>query len=69
MFTIATSTILLRTRTMARWSALVGYAVGVVLLLLAGVAPWIELLFPAWVFLLSLLILYAHFRQAREGTA
>jgi hypothetical protein len=69
VFTIATSTILLRTRTMARWSTLVGYATGLVLLLLVGVAPWIELLFPAWVFLLSLLILYAHFREERKGGA
>jgi hypothetical protein len=67
VFTIATSTILMRTRTMAKWSALAGYAVGVLLLLVVGVFPWIELLFPAWVFLVSLLILYAHFRQARAN--
>jgi hypothetical protein len=66
VFTIATSTILMRTRTMAKWSALVGYGVGVVLLLVVGILPWVELLFPVWVFLVSLLILYAHFRRARE---
>jgi hypothetical protein len=65
VFTIATSTILMRTGTMARWSALAGYAAGVVLLLFVGLLPWLELLFPAWVFLLSLLILYSHFRESR----
>ena len=67
VFTIATSTILMRTQTMARWTALVGYAIGLALLLLVGIVPWLQLLFPAWVFLLSLLILYSHFRSARQG--
>jgi len=65
VFTIATSTILIRTRTMAKWFALVGCGVGVILLLVVGILPWVELLFPAWVFVLSLLILYAHFRRTR----
>ncbi len=66
VFTIATSTILLRTRTMPKWSALAGYVIGVALLLLVGLVPWLQLLFPAWVFLLSLMILYSHYRRPRE---
>jgi hypothetical protein len=66
VFTIATSTILLRTRTMSKWVALAGYAIGLALLLLVGVVPWLQLLFPAWVFLLSLVILYSHFRESLE---
>jgi hypothetical protein len=67
IFTIATSTILLRTRTMPKWTALTGYAIGIALLLLVGVVPWLQLLFPTWVFLLSLTILYSHFRRPPEG--
>ena len=59
VFTIATSTILLRTRTLGRWLAFVGYAIGVTLLLVIGFVPWLQLLFPAWVLLLSLLMLAA----------
>ena len=67
VFTIATSTILLRTHTMPKWSALAGYVIGVALLLIVGIVPWLQLLFPTWVFLLSLMILYSHFRRPREG--
>ena len=67
IFTIATSTILLRTRTLGKWLAFVGYGIGLLLLLVVGLVPWLELLFPAWVFLLSLLILFAGFRRHRDA--
>jgi len=66
VFTIATSTILMRTRTMATWTAYVGYAVGVGLLFAVGFVPWSQLLFPAWVFLISVGILYSRFQQTRQ---
>jgi len=52
---------------MPKWSALAGYVIGVALLLLVGIVPWLQLLFPTWVFLLSLMILYSHYRRPREG--
>jgi hypothetical protein len=63
VFTIATSTILLRSGRAPRWLTMAGYAVGVLLLLTVGFFDWIELLFPAWVFGLSLYMLYAGFKQ------
>jgi hypothetical protein len=54
VFTISTATIGLRTRFIPRWLAFSGYAIALVLLLAAGITPWVELIFPAWILLLSL---------------
>jgi len=59
VFTIATSTILMRTRLAPRVLVVSGYAIGVALLLTVGFLPWIELAFPAWVLVLSVYILVA----------
>ncbi|MGB8652755.1 MAG: hypothetical protein WCD35_19065 [Mycobacteriales bacterium] len=57
VFTMSTATIALRTRVASRWIGLLGIVVAVVLLVTAGLTPWVELLFPAWVLLLSVDIL------------
>ena len=54
VFTISTATIGLRTRFIPRWLAFSGYAIALVLFLAAGITPWVELIFPAWILLLSL---------------
>ncbi|MFQ1002642.1 hypothetical protein [Modestobacter sp. SSW1-42] len=65
VFTMSTATIALRTRVASRWIGLLGVAVAAVLLVAVGLTPWVELLFPAWVLLLSIDIL----RSEPEGTA
>jgi hypothetical protein len=67
VFTLAISTILLRTRLAPRWLVASGYAIAVVLLLTAGSFAWVELLFPAWVMALSLHVLVTSFRSRAEG--
>jgi hypothetical protein len=57
VFTMSTATILHRTRVAPRWVAVVGFVVALVLILAVGLSPWLELLFPAWIGLLSLEIL------------
>jgi hypothetical protein len=57
VFMFSTSTILLRTRIVARWIAFLGYALGAVLVLSIGIIRWIPLVFPIWVFLISVAIL------------
>ena len=54
VFTISTATIGLRTGFMPRWIGWSGYAVALVLLLAIGVTPWVRVLFPLWILLLSL---------------
>ena len=57
VFMFSTSTILLRTGIVPRLIALLGYGLGAVLLLSIGIIVWIPLLFPVWVFLISVAIL------------
>jgi hypothetical protein len=57
VFMFSTSTILLRTGIVPRWIAFLGYALGAVLLLSVGIIVWITLVFPVWVFLISVAIL------------
>jgi len=63
VFTMSTATITLRTNVVPRWIGILGIAVAVVLLVSVGLTPWLELLFPAWVLLLSADILRAGLRQ------
>ncbi len=67
VFVIATSTILLRARIAPRWLIVAGYAIALVLLVAVNFSAWIELAFPAWVFVLSLHILLASFRREPES--
>jgi len=57
VFMFSTSTILLRTRIVPRWIAFLGYGLAVVLLVSIGIIRWVPLVFPIWVFLISVAIL------------
>jgi hypothetical protein len=59
VFMIATATIALRTGIMPRWLGLLGYACALILLITVGLTPWVEMLFPVWVFVVSMYILIA----------
>ena len=62
VFMISTCTISLRTRIVPRWMAVLGYALALVLLLSIGTIEWIPLVFPAWIFLVSVYILIENLR-------
>lgn len=57
VFTLTVSTVILRTASVHRGLAFVGYTVALVLLVFAGTNPWAELVFPVWVLVLSVGIL------------
>jgi len=57
VFTLSVSTVALRTAAVPRWVPFSGYAVALVLLLVAGENKWAQLVFPAWVLVLSVAIL------------
>ena len=63
VFAISTTTIAARLGLAPRWLTVLGMASGVILLLSAGFIPWIEVVFPVWVFVFSLHILVASFRN------
>ena len=51
-------TVRIRTSAVPRWVPYLGYLVGLTLLVAAGAYQWTQLVFPAWVLLLSLVILF-----------
>lgn len=58
VFMFSTSTILLRTAIVPRWIAFLGYALGAMLLLTIETLLWIPIVFPVWIFLISVAILF-----------
>jgi hypothetical protein len=69
VFIMATTTLAVRLRLIPRWLAVVGYATAAALLVTVGIIPWLELLFPAWVFVFSVHILVVTMRRAASPTA
>jgi hypothetical protein len=69
VFMFVTSAIGLRTAIFPRAVAFAGYGLGAVLLLAITDFPWIALVFPLWVLLISLTILAANFRARGKTTA
>jgi hypothetical protein len=61
MFMIVLGTIWVRTQIMPRWLALITFVSAVILLVSVGFSHWVILLFPVWVFLISVYILYLNF--------
>jgi hypothetical protein len=66
VFLISTSTLILRTHILPRALALSGYACAIVLLLSITSWPWIALLFPLWILIVSAYILIADFQVAKS---
>jgi hypothetical protein len=66
VFMFVTSTIGLRTAVLARWVSFVGFALGLVLLLVITEFAWIALVFPLWVLLVSTYILSSDLQKERE---
>jgi hypothetical protein len=66
VFTISVSTVGLRASAMPRWVSYIGYLVALILLVAAGEHKWTQLLFPAWVLLVSVVILFTR-PPSREG--
>jgi len=61
VFMMSSSTILLRTAILPRWLAFFGFGCALVLLLVITTWPWIALLFPVWMLVLSTRILLAEY--------
>ncbi len=66
VFMFVTSSIGLRTAVLSRWVSFVGFAFGLVLLLVITDFAWIALLLPCWVLLVSTWILIADFHPGPQ---
>lgn len=69
VFLISQATLWMRTAVMPRWLSIVTYVIALVLLLTFTSSRWIVLVFPAWVFGVSLYILILHLRRSAGGDA
>jgi hypothetical protein len=67
VFTLSTTTLALRLRIMPTWLVVGGFATGGLLLITAGRMPWVELVFPLWVGVLSAEILVHSWRRSSDG--
>jgi hypothetical protein len=68
LFMLSTATVGLRTGAFPRWFALVGYAVGIALLLVVSFYDWVILALPAWVAFVSVVILVRERSRHRGAT-
>jgi hypothetical protein len=59
---ISLGTIWLRTGLMPRWLAVITYLLALALLLVTNLSLWVPLVFPAWVLLISVIILVRNLR-------
>ena len=69
VFTMSAATITLRTKVIPSWIGFTGIAVAIVLLVSIGLTPWVALLFPAWILVLSMDILLTGLRQPPGATS
>ena len=67
VFTISTATVTLRAQVIPRWIGMLGFAVAAVMLVSVGLSPWLDLLFPAWILLLSADIMRTGLRNSRDA--
>ncbi|MCX6363657.1 MAG: hypothetical protein NTW58_05730 [Actinobacteria bacterium] len=67
IFLISQATLWVRTGVMPRWMAVLTYALALVLLFIFTQSPWIILVFPAWVLMVSVYILVMRLGGERPG--
>jgi hypothetical protein len=67
VFAISTTTIVSRHGLVPRWLVVLGFGTGGALLPASDVVPWLELVFPAWVLVLSIHILVVATKRSRVG--
>lgn len=69
VFMISIGTIWLRTGLMPRWLTLATYVVAALLLLVVSLNLWVVLVFPAWVFTISVFILRLNARSSLRSSS
>jgi hypothetical protein len=68
VFTLSVSTAGMRAAAMPRWVSFLGYLVALLLLVASSSQPWLQLAFPGWVLIVSLVILTRSARPAARDT-
>jgi hypothetical protein len=68
VFMISLGTVWLRTKLMARWTVALTYILALSLLLMINLSLWVQLIFPAWTLLVSVVILIRSSRSEMHLT-
>jgi hypothetical protein len=63
VFMISLASVWVRSKVMPRWLALLTYALALVMLVSFSLSRWVSLIFPAWVLLISVVILVSNLRN------
>lgn len=69
VFMLSTSTLFLRTRVIPRWVSLLGYVLAAIMIFRLRQIDrvgWVFLFFPLWILLVSIYILFVHYRHQPE---
>ncbi|HSJ71045.1 MAG TPA: hypothetical protein VLA29_05280 [Acidimicrobiia bacterium] len=66
VFMISLGTIFVRTKVAPRWLAILTYGLALILLVSVNYSLWLTLVFPAWVLMISLHILWANLRSGGD---
>jgi hypothetical protein len=69
VFVISVTSVGMRARLVPRWITAIGYVVAVVLLMSPPLNRWSQMLFPAWVFVVSVYFLVANPRRPADTSA
>ncbi len=69
VFMMTTCTLSLRTGIFPRWMAFLGVALALFLLLSMSFVPWSPLVFPLWILLISIHILWANLKRQKSEAA
>lgn len=67
VFMMSTSTIVIKTESLPKWLGILGYLFAAILILSITYVELIALLFPLWVFMLSVQILIENYRQRKQS--
>jgi hypothetical protein len=63
VFMISTCTLAIRTEIFPRWMSFLGYGLAFLLILSIGLLPWVSLVFPLWVLVISVYILLGNLKK------
>jgi hypothetical protein len=66
VFVMSVASLSLRAGALPKWLIYLGYAVALALLLTPPLSRWMQLMFPTWVFCVSLVILISSYRRPDE---
>jgi hypothetical protein len=69
VFMMSAATLWVRTEVMPRWLSLLTYPIALVLLLSGSLSLWATLVFPIWVFIVSVYVLIVNLRRAPATNA